>query len=434
MRKIRTQIASIAVGTIIAMMGMSSCESDINSIQDSHFDADGTPLDTTYVAFVPQRADLVKIYIETSGSMNGFFRANRSNRFKKTVWSVVSGLQHRSDNNVYTMSNGGDIDSPISFGSFRNKMNAGGFVSNTETHIPAMLVNIIKNIDSTKNEVAVLISDMKYSPTGPGAAPTIAQYQEQIRNLTARHPYGVAFICATSEYLDNSGSVIEEESPYYYIVIGKPENVAATRNDIVAWCEYTGSFVQSGDLGMNYRTPQYEVHSITNGWAHSVYPNQVITTYDRDLSDTCSFVVRVNLTGYPCGLDKPVLDSCFNAFATNGADVIKEVVDVKDDHHPKGSFDRESYVDYRVKVFNMPLDDEVIEWTFTNRPFDGYYNQKFLYILSADSEDELDRTFSFDKFIEGHFNGRLNTFDLEPGKEKQYEPLHNRILISHEQE
>jgi hypothetical protein len=117
MRKIRTQIASIAVGTIIAMMGMSSCESDINSIQDSHFDADGTPLDTTYVAFVPQRADLVKIYIETSGSMNGFFRANRSNRFKKTVWSVVSGLQHRSDNNVYTMSNGGDIDSR--FCSFR---------------------------------------------------------------------------------------------------------------------------------------------------------------------------------------------------------------------------------------------------------------------------------------------------------------------------
>jgi hypothetical protein len=168
---------------------------------------------------------------------------------------------------------------------------------------------------------------------------------------------------------------------------------------------------------MNYKTPQYKVHSITNGLAHSVYPNQVITTYDRELSDTCSFVVRVNLTGYPCGLDEVVLDSCFSVFATNGADVIKEVLDVKDDHHPKGSFDRESYVDYIVKVFNIPLDDEVIEWTFTNRPFDAYYNQKFLYILSADSEDELDRTFSFDKFIEGHFNGRLNTFDLEPGKE-----------------
>lgn len=426
--------AGIVIGTTIVMMGLSSCGSDINSIQDPHFEADGTPLDTTYVAFVPQRPESVKLYIETSGSMNGFFRANKTNKFKKTVWSVVSGLQHCSDNNVYTMSNGGEIDSPISFNDFRNKMNAGGFVSNTDTHIPAMLASIIQNIDTNKNEVAVLISDMKYSPTGPGAAPTIAQYQEQIRNLTARHPYGVAFICATSEYLDNGGSVVEAESPYYYIVIGKPENVAATRNDIVAWCEYTDSYVESGDLGMNYRTPQYAVHSITNGLAHSGFPNQVITTYDRGLSDTCSFVVRINLTGYPCGLDKVTLDSCFNAIATNGANVIKEVVNVKDDHHPNGSFDRESFVDYKVKVFNLPLDDEVIEWTFSNRPFDGHYNQKFLYIASGDNESQLDRTFSFDKFIEGHFNGRFNIFDLEPGKEQQYEPLHNRILISHGQE
>jgi hypothetical protein len=432
MKKGLTLIAGLVTGVTFTVMGIASCGGNINSIQDPHFDLDGTPLDTNYVAFVPQRPESVKLYIETSGSMNGFFRANKANAFKKTVWSVVSGLLPYSDKNMYTMSNGGNIDSPISIADFRKKMNEGGFVSNTDTHIPAMLASIIKNIDPSKDEVAVLISDMKYSPTGPGAAPNILQYQEQIRNLTASHTYGVAFICATSEYLDNGGSVVEENSPYYYIVIGKPECVAATRNDIVAWCEGTDSFVESGDMGMNYRTPQYAVHSIINGLAFPEYPNQVITTYDRDLNDTCSFVVRIDLTGYPCGLDDAVLDSCFNAVATNGANVIKEVVGVRDDHHPNGSFDRESYVDYRVKVFNMPLDDEVVEWTFTNRPFDLHYSSQFLYIISADSESELDRSFSFNKFIEGHFNGRFNVYDLEPGKEKQYEPLHNRILISHE--
>lgn len=414
-----------------AAIGIASCSGDLNSIQDPHFDADGTPLDTTYVAFVPKRPEAAKLYIETSGSMNGFFRANKANKFKKTVWSAFSGLQPISDNNVYTMSNGGEIDSPINLNSFQNNMNAGAFVSNSSTHIPTMLASIIQNIDPDKDEVAVLVSDMKYSPTGATSAPTISQYQEQIRNLTAHHPYGVAFVCATSEFLAPNGSVVEDESPYYFIIIGKPENVAATRNDIVAWCEATDSFVESGDMGMNYRTPQYSVHSINNGVAHESFPNQVITTYARDLNDTCSFVIRVDLTGYPCGQEFPTLDSCFNVFASNGANVTKEIIDIKDDHHYNKSFDRVSYVDYKVKVFNFPLDDEVVEWTFDNRPMDGCYSPKFNNIIHGEDENELDRTFSFDKFIEGHYNARHNVFDFEPGKEKQYEPLHNRILISH---
>ena len=48
------------------------------------------------------------------------------------------------------MSNGGDIDAPVVLGTFLNKMNAGAFVSNSSTHIPAMLHNIIENIDTAK--------------------------------------------------------------------------------------------------------------------------------------------------------------------------------------------------------------------------------------------------------------------------------------------
>ncbi len=52
-------------------------------------------------------------------------------------------------------------------------MNAGAFVSNSSTHVPAMLHNIIENIDTSKNEVAILVSDMKYSPMGKTAAPEL---------------------------------------------------------------------------------------------------------------------------------------------------------------------------------------------------------------------------------------------------------------------
>ena len=71
--------------------------------------------------------------------------------------------------------------------------NTSSFVSNSSTHIPAMLHNIIENIDTAKNEVAILVSDMKYSPMGKTAAPELLQYQEQIRNVVGIHPNIPAF-------------------------------------------------------------------------------------------------------------------------------------------------------------------------------------------------------------------------------------------------
>ena len=142
-------------------IALSSCGRDVNSIADPYFASDGAPLDTIVELFTPEHPQSAKLYVETSGSMNGFFRANQANNFKKTVWSVFSGLAPITDGNVYTMSNGGDIDTPVTLGNFRNSMNAGAFVSNSSTHVPAMLHNIIENIDTSKNEVAILVSDMK---------------------------------------------------------------------------------------------------------------------------------------------------------------------------------------------------------------------------------------------------------------------------------
>lgn len=423
-------ISSIFTTIAIAAMFFSvvSCSRDINSIADPYFTADGEPLDSLAQFFFPQRPESVKLFVETSGSMNGFFRANQANKFKKTVWSVFSGMATITDGNVYPMSNGGTIDHPISLNQYRNRMNAGGFVSNTSTHIPDMLLNIIQSIDTLKKEVAVLVSDMKYSPMGKDSAPLLSQYQEQIRNLIGYSGVSLSFVCANSEYLAPNGSIAEEDSPYYFIIIGKSEFVAAVRNDISRWCEATDSYIESGDMGMNYHIPPFSIHDINNGMPHSQYP-AVITTFDRQFSDTCSFIVRIDMTGYPWGaVDAAILNNCFNVKATYGSSVEAELLTdsqhLVDDHHYKNEFKRVSYADYLVKVYNVALDDEVIEWTFTNRPFDGRYVQRFNKIVSAQSEGDLSGSFSFNKFIEGCFNARLNTFDEHP----------IRILVSSGQE
>lgn len=257
---------------------LSSCGRDVNSIADPHFDTNGAPLDTIVELFSPKLPESAKLYVETSGSMNGFFRANQANNFKKTVWSVFSGVAPITDGNVYTMSNGGDIDAPVTLGNFRNSMNAGAFVSNSSTHVPAMLHNIIENIDTSKNEVAILVSDMKYSPMGKTAAPELLQYQEQIRNVIGVHSnVSLSFVCANSEFLNPNGSVAEANSPYYFIIIGNSENVAAMRNNIARWCEATNSYVESGDMAMNYHTPSYSIENVKNGLLSAEHPKNLIT-------------------------------------------------------------------------------------------------------------------------------------------------------------
>ena len=407
------------MAVIIIITTVGGCR-EINSIHDPHFDDSGAPLDTTVSLFSPTLPEAVKLYVETSGSMNGFFRANQANNFKKTVWSVFSGLAPITNESVFTMSNGGDIDTAVSLNDFQKNMNAGTFITNSSTHIPAMIRNIIENIDTVKNEVAVLVSDMKYSPMGTTAAPELLQYQEQIRNIIGRYPnISLSFVCATSEFLNSDGSIAEAKSPYYFIIIGKSNNVAAIRNDIARWCEATNSYVESGDMAMNYHTPEYTIEDVKNGVLSGDYPKNLITVFDREVSDTCSFIVRIDMTGYPWGaVDAEILKDCFTAKAIYGSSVDVELLNdenhLVDDHAYKGSFKRHSYADYLVKLYNVALDDEVVEWTFTNRPFDGRYSIGFNDIITADQENNLAGSFSFNKFLEGCFNARINTFDEDP--------------------
>ena len=413
-------IFSIIGLAVVSSLAILSCGRKVNSIEDTHFADDGAPLDTLTILFEPKQPDVIKLYVETSGSMNGFFRANQPTNFKKTVWSAFSGMASNTDGQVYTMSNGGEIDQPIKLGDFRKKMNAGEFVSNSSTHIPAMLANILLNLDTTKNEVAVLVSDMKYSPMGESAAAELNQYREQIRNLIAYNPkISVSYVCASSEYLNNNGGIAEEKSPYIFLILGNSENVAAVRNDISRWCEYDNNYIESGDMAMKYHTPSYELVEINNGVISEAYPKTLITTYDREVNDTCSFILRINMNGYPWKAVHPeLLKDAITAKAVYGSSVDVELLTgddhLVDDHAFKDEFKRRSYADYRIKLYNVAMDDEVIEWTFSNKAIDGAANMDFASIIENPTENDPAGLFSFNKFIEGCFNARLNTADSEP--------------------
>jgi hypothetical protein len=415
-------IALIVIAFIIFLLPDSK---SVNTLGDPHFTDDGCPTDSIEL-FEPKDPSKVTLYVETSGSMNGFFRANQSNRFKKSVWSVFTGLEPLTDGNVYPMSNGGDIDSPVSLAQFRTTMNGGGFVANTSTRIPDMLANIIGHLNIDKGEAAVLVSDMKYSPMGRAQAPMLANYQEDIRNLIGRTGVSIAFVCAVSEYLGPNNQVKEAESPYCFIIIGKSDQVAALYNAVATWVDSAGGYVDSGLLAMDYKTPLYELRSIENGSKSHYNPNTLILDATTEYTeDTVSFVLRIDMRGFAWGAVEPeVVDTCLIARGRYGATVTTALLDLKDDHQYRGRLERRAYADYLVKVCNWGAEGEVVEWQFNHKPLQSLFSQRFLSMATNSVENDLTGLFSFEDFIAGVFNGGFTPVRETP----------QRILISPEPE
>ncbi|MDE6083038.1 MAG: hypothetical protein K2G11_00985, partial [Muribaculaceae bacterium] len=184
-------------------------------------------------------------------------------------------------------------------------------------------------------------------------------------------------------------------------------------------CEATESYMESGDMAMVYHTPSYELKDVKNGLLSTSYPKNLITTFDRTVSDTCSFIVRINMNGFPWrAVNYDLIKDALTAKALYGSSVDVELLKgpehLVDDHAYQRNFERRSYADYLIKLYNVEMDDEVIEWKFSNQSIDGRYFVEFSNMITATDEKDLSGLFSFNKFLEGVFNARLNISDKEP--------------------
>ena len=289
-------IASLAAS--IASLCFVSCSSPINTINDPHFDENGIYLDSlgaTFQAIMPTSLDF---YVEVSGSMNGFFRANKATAFKTDVWAIVSNF---GSPGVSVLSNTGTQATRYTGDQFRSRMNSGGFVSTAETQVPAMLESILSKLDYENGAVAVLISDMKYSPVGNRALPVLLQqYATDIRNIVGKYP-GSAYslVGAYSEFLDSRGNVACEKSPYYYLVIGKDVCVAEIRNCITTILSDRENYLDNIETGFDYKRPAYGFGVPDN--VIQLDDEPTFYNYDVSYSDTCKVVLNLDLSDFQIG-------------------------------------------------------------------------------------------------------------------------------------
>ena len=393
-----------------------ACTPSINTILDPHFSEDGYYIDKKSETFKSSQPNQVNFYVEVSGSMNGFFRANKATEFKDDVWSIVSNFGNPG---VSVLSNQGTILKKYSSPEFQKHMIGGSFVSTASTKVPVMMETILENLQYNNGACSVLISDMKYSPVGTaGMQVLLSMYQTDIRNLIGKYKdLSISLIAATSDYLDRKGKLLYDSSPYYYVIMGRDREVSYLRNRIITLLEKNNNYVESVEMGFDYKSPSYTFGDPVNCLQLDNEP--CFTDYDCSYNDTCCVKLMLDLSDFRWTItDEDVLRKNFMVESTYGASVEIGKITIDIDNHYEREFVRKAIASIELKVTNMYNDSDVISW-YLNHP-DQSINDALLEFLSGQDENDYTKSFSVDKFISGIFNASQNKWIKEP----------NKILIS----
>lgn len=397
---------------IISVFFFASCTVVRNTNNDPHFDDEGYLIkDSSDLVDTSTSVSKIKFYVEVSGSMNGFFRRSAPNRFKKDVWEICKYFSYVApDINILT--DNGDIGETMSMDVFRGRMNTGSFVSQASTKVPVMIETILSSLDSDNGEVAVLISDMKYSPVGTAAPQVLlTQYSTDISSTFGKYRPAICLVCATSEYIDRAGGIACASSPYYYLIMGKEKNVALIRDCISTLLSDAGSYIDNIESGFKYGNLQYEFGRPNKCSRFEKEPT--FETYEEtDDNDTCTIRLKIDIAPYRWILtNKAIFRDSFKAKSLYGTQLeIRDIIiDVK--NVTNRELIREATATVAIKVFDMPTESEVIEWTLD---LPDTRTELFMPFFNAIDENDITKSYSIEGFIHGMFHGGVVNNELKP--------------------
>ena len=403
--------------TITLVFILSSCVNEINTNFDPRFTEDGYRIYTdTVKTSVPLKQ--VKFYVEVSGSMNGFFRPGQTTFFKEDVWRILSYYSNYA-HGVTVLTNDGVSGETYNMNEFQTQMNTGAVLSTASTRVPVMLQSIISNLDADNGEVAVLISDMQYSPVGQAAPQVLlTQYSTDISKILGDYGKAISLVCATSNYVNRQGQSICDASPYYYLIIGKEDGVAKLRDGISTLLDNQHRFVDNIETGFDYGKIKHSFGIPNKCFQMDLNEPTFVAYEEADSYDTCIINLKIDLTPYRWNLtDNSCFYNAFKAKTLYGSNIIIDNVNIDVQNITNRELKRTAVATVRLKLFNMPTDSDVIEWTM--ELLDTDYT-KFAQFCGAQTETDFTRTYSLEGFLIGMFYGGVVNKTLEP----------NYILVS----
>lgn len=414
MKKFFHKLCDFALA-LLALMTMSACCGGLNTLNNPHFTEEGKLIQKPSFAKLDYNS-VIHFYIESSGSMNGFFRAGQPTSFKQDVYEIMSYYSPVTKD-VNIMTNNGGIAGQLSLAQFQTAMNTGALECNASTQVPVMLRNIVSRLK--KNDVAVLISDMKYSPVGSAApAVLLTQYAAEVALIAGKSQKAYSLVCATSNYISKDGSVVTNESPYYYLIIGEQNKVSAVRNGIAIMLHRQKRFVDNLEIGYKYGSCPYSFGSPVNVVQFEKQPT--FYGYDDSMGD-CTISLKLHLEAYRWAMsDKEILKKCFLYKANYGSKVSIADIKIEECNNDNLELKRSVVATIQLKVSNMVTDMEVLEWNL-KIPYSEVVMPKMMSFLeNANDENDPSKSYSLKHFIRG----------IGQGGVVNYQPKPNYILIS----
>ena len=389
----------------------------INTNYNPHFTEQGYLVNDSIGESTETPLSRIKFYVEVSGSMNGFFRANKPTHFKKDVWEICSYYEPIA-NDVTILTNRGSEGATFTMNEFQTKMNTGSFVSSASTKVPLMLKSILSVLEPQNGEVAVLISDMKYRPVG-SAAPNvlITQYSTDLSRILGKFGKSVSLVCATSDYLDRTGNLITERSPYYFFIMGSSNAVAEIRDGISTLLKTNDRFVDNIESGFDYGVPKYSF-GIPNKCFQLDNEPTFIQYEESDGIDTCTVKLKVDLKPYRWLLtDKKYFEEAFKVKSLYGSEVIVGDIKIEVKNTTDKKLKRTAEAIVELKLPNIATESEVLEWTLQLPDTDYTLFGEF---CGSTDENDCTKSYSIEAFMKGMFYGGIVNETLKP----------NNILIS----
>ena len=405
--------------SVIITITLVSCGGGlINTNDNPHFTDEGYLKKDSIEGVSETPLSRIKFYVEVSGSMNGFFRANKPTHFKKDVWEICSYYEPIA-NDVTILTNSGSEGSSFAMNDFQTRMNTGAFISAASTKVPLMLQSILSTLDADRGEVAVLISDMKYSPVG-SAAPNvlITQYSTDISRILGKFGKSVSLVCATSDYLDRTGNVITERSPYYFFIMGNSNAVAEVRDGISTLLKANDRFVDNIDSGFDYGTPKHSFGIPNKCFQLDDNEPTFIQYEESDGIDTCTVKLKVDLKPYRWLMtDKKYFKEAFKVKALYGSKVEMGNVNIEVQNITDKKLQRTAIATIELKLPYIATESEVLEWTLQLPDTDYTLFGEF---CGSTDENDCTKSYSIEAFMKGIFYSGIVNKTLKP----------NYILIS----
>lgn len=405
--------------SVIITITLVSCGGGlINTNYDHHFTDEGYLKKDSIERVSETPLSRIKFYVEVSGSMNGFFRANKPTHFKKDVWEICSYYEPIA-NDVTILTNSGSEGASFTMSDFQTKMNTGAFISAASTKVPLMLQSILSTLDADRGEVAVLISDMKYSPVG-SAAPNvlITQYSTDVSKILGKFGKSVSLVCATSDYLDRTGHSITERSPYYFFIMGNSNAVAEVRDGISTLLKANNRFIDNIESGFDYGAPKYSFGIPNKCFQLDDKEPTFIQYEESDGIDTCTVKLKVDLKPYRWLLtDKKYFEEAFKVKSLYDSEVLVGDIKIEVKNITDKKLKRTAEAIVELKLPNIATESEVLEWTLQLPDTDYTLFGEF---CGSTDENDCTKSYSIEAFMKGMFYGGIVNETLKP----------NYILIS----